>query len=648
MTPQDPLAALVREYLTARDALAALDLRVSDIADHDRRALAPWSEVLRALGRSYPDAAPKGLATPLWAPRDRAGLSALDDLYAVVGRLSFEGEDRANLDAFSAALDALDARAGAWRTHLDAMSEVPAEATARAAEMESAEQATGRAQRDELLGRFEPEAASLREISAKMLDAVRAAQRPDLRDPEKAEALYSDYVHKVSGLYARALPYLRAALHELSTVAGVETPPNWPDALPFEPSLPADLAETPSKETPALLSARQSVEALAAQEEALARALDELGVQARRVESDLAARREREKELEREAISAQQIARWAAKLDELDLARQRLAEVNAEGARRTQLIAQLAAEAQRVSAEIAAQQQAATERAQTVAAKEAALEAHRSDEPFFGKDDWRRRGDAMDGELDTLRGELAARQQSLAALTAELARLRAREPVEQAQLATLGRQLDQVRGEEAAAQRDVSAVETALGAGRPPRRVSVAQAEELLQAVSAARAEARAQSERLSGEGRRVQADVDRATVQRRQCATERERAAQTLQAAYRAANAQHDEQLRTLAARRQQAFERHADAVLDGLEESLTQVDRVFIEPARKVLLQRAGMLSEGPASLRELAARLERELPELQRASRAAMDGAHAELARLRAWLEAAPARCRGAWSA
>ena len=29
----------------------------------------------------------------------------------------------------------------------------------------------------------------------------------------------------------------------MSAVAGVETPPNWPDALPFEPTLPADLAE---------------------------------------------------------------------------------------------------------------------------------------------------------------------------------------------------------------------------------------------------------------------------------------------------------------------------------------------------------------------------------------------------------------------
>lgn len=647
MTQQSPLADLVREYLSARDQLAALDLRVSDIADHDRRALARFTSALDAAERAHPPSAPANPATALWAPRDRAALSGLTDLYEVVGRVAFEGEDGRNLGAFSAAIDAITARISLWRNHIDALNEAPREAGARAEAMRASEEASGAAQRDELLARFEPEAASLREISAKMLDAVRATVRPELREAETAEALYGEYVHRVSALYLRTLPHLRASLAELSRIAGVETPPNWPDALPFDATLPAGLAELPTRETPALVQARQAIEQLTAQETALARALDELGVQSRRVDADLAARREREKELEGEALNAQHIARWAAALDAVDAARQRVAEVNAEGANRTQRVAQLGAEIQRVSAELAARQHDATEHAQLVAAREAAFEAHRGDEPFFGKDDWRRRGEALDEELGGLRAALTAKQQGLAAMSAELARLRAREPAEQAELATLGRRLDQMRAEEAAAQRDVTSAEGALGAGRPPRRVSLAQAEELMHAVSAARAEARSQSERLSGEGRRVQADIDRATVQQRQLATERERAAQALQAAYRAANAQHEEQLRALATRRQQAFDRHADAVLSGLDESLSQVDRVFIEPARRVLLQRAAMLSETPDALLALAAQLASELPGVQSASRAALEQARGELNSLRIWVESAPDRCRAVWT-
>jgi chromosome segregation ATPase len=252
----------------------------------------------------------------------------------------------------------------------------------------------------------------------------------------------------------------------------------------------------------------------------------------------------------------------------------------------------------------------------------------------------------MDDELDGLRADLTTRQQQLAALNGEVARLRAREPVEQAQRATLGRQLDQVRAEEAAAQRDVTTLETSLGAGRPPRRVSVAQAEELLHAVSAARAEVRGQVERLQAEGRRVQADLDRGAVQKRQSATEREKAAAALQAAFKSATTQHEEALRVLGARRQQSFERHAETVLSGMEESLTQVDRVFIEPARRALLERAGVSSQEPGALRARAGEMSAGLPAVQAASRAALDSVREEIAKLRGWVDGAPARCRGPW--
>lgn len=648
MTTRDPGAAPVRAYLDARSALAALAARVRDIADHDLRAVAPWREVLDAAAIAAPAPRAWEPLEGLWTPVDAAGLTGLTDVYEVVGRFAFEGEDGANLRAFAAALDALDGDISLWRKEIAALSAAPERAAAKAQSLEEAELASGRAQQAELLKQFEPEAAQLREICARLLDATRAAKRPDLTRADTAEALYEDYVQRVNALYGKALPYLRAALSELSRVAGVETPPNWPDALPFERTLPQGLATLPSPETPALLQARQTVEALTAQEAAIKRAIDELGVEARRVESEAASMRQRDSDLEREAITAGSIVRWAAKLDELDVARARAAELSAEGQRRAQALAQIASEVHRLQAQSAEVQREATELAQAIAAKDAALSAHRDEEPFFGKDDWRRRGEALDSEVETLRGELARRQQAIAAINAEVAKSRAREPLEQAQIAALARQVEEARAADASAQREVAALESALGAGRPARRVTVAQAEELLQATNAARAEAKARVERFATEARRIQSDLDRAAVQLRQTATERERAAQGLQVVYRESTTQHEERVRALGVRRQQAFESHASTVLSGLDESLTQVDRVFIDPARRALLVRAGMMSEAPGRLRDAGAALAAQLPALIAASGAALDDAAKELARLRAFIESAPATCRAHWAA
>ena len=75
-------------------------------------------------------------------------------------------------------------------------------------------------------------------VSDKVLEAVRIVPRPDLSKPETAEQFYVEFVRRMATLYTAALPYLRRALQELCTVAGVELPPSWPDALPFAARLP--------------------------------------------------------------------------------------------------------------------------------------------------------------------------------------------------------------------------------------------------------------------------------------------------------------------------------------------------------------------------------------------------------------------------
>jgi hypothetical protein len=102
---------------------------------------------------------------------------------------------------------------------------------------------------------------------------------------------------------------------------------------------------------------------------------------------------------------------------------------------------------------------------------------------------------------------------------------------------------------------------------------------------------------------RRIREDVDRANVQLRQVQGDRERQQQGLAAAQRQSTAAVDDALRTLASRRQAAFDSHAQQVLSGLEDSLAQVDRVFIDPARRALLVRAGVMTGAPGHLRDRA---------------------------------------------
>ena len=115
--------------------------------------------------------------------------------------------------------------------------------------MERTELENSRAQEAELLRQFEPEAAQLRDLCKRLLEAVRATRRPDLSRLDTADALYQEYVARVGGLYGKALPVLRDAIAALSKVARCEVPPSWPDALPFAAHLPDDLITSPVPES---------------------------------------------------------------------------------------------------------------------------------------------------------------------------------------------------------------------------------------------------------------------------------------------------------------------------------------------------------------------------------------------------------------
>lgn len=639
----------VRYYLAVLADLAATaqSLAAEDLAT--RGALDAFAD-LRALAD---DTTPHTPATPvdladLWRPRDPERLTGLTDLYEVVGRYAFQGDDNQNLDAVKRKVAALRDELTRQRAVYEGLATLPARVVERAAAMESEELSQSRAQQEDALKQFEPEARQLRDICARLLDAVRAQKRPDLTKLDAAPAAYLEYVQRVQGLYGRALPALRQGLAELSRVAQCQVPPSWPDTLPFAATLPDDLVVAPPPESPALTQARLAAEAATAQETALQRAIDEFGVQLRRVDGELTALAQRDAAITKDEAPARLVVRWATKLDELDQARAHVAAIHEEGRQRTIGLTQVQSEVLRAQSTLQAMQREASEWAQAVTAKEGAVAEHKGNEPtLFGREDWRRKLDELELEVTDLRAELTRRQQGIAAGAGDVARLQGREQAEQAQIAVLTRQLDEAKAREASAQREVDALEKELGASRPARRMSVAEAEAALSTVWGARQESRQRVERLQQEQRRIREDGDRATVQLRQLTADKDRLAQTLAAALRQSNAGHEEALRTLGARRQAAFESHAQSVLSGLEESLTQVDRVFIDPARRALLVRAGVMSEAPGDLRNRAASLDAAIPGWRSRAEAVWAAQSAVLDRVETeFLAKAPAACRAAW--
>ncbi len=247
-----------------------------------------------------------------------------------------------------------------------------------------------------------------------------------------------------------------------------------------------------------------------------------------------------------------------------------------------------------------------------------------------------------------MRGELTRRQQGIVAQQGELARVNGRQATEQGAITVLARRHEELKTRDTALQQEIARIEQELGPARPARRVTVPQAEEVLGAIQNARNEARARVERVGAEMRRIREDTDRAAVQLKQLQAERERQQGALVAAQKQSTTAYDDALRTLATRRAAAFESHAHQVLSGLEDSLTQVDRVFVDPARRALLVRAGVMSGAPGQLRDRAAAFGQSVAAAAQQAEAVYAAQRATLDTLeREFLLRAPEACRAAWA-
>ncbi|MBL8603727.1 MAG: hypothetical protein JNK72_17505 [Myxococcales bacterium] len=651
MATVDPLLPYVRFYQDVVNTLGGVVASLDALDAETRAGLLPFGPGVGAFGASLPPQPSQRVSLAgLWQPLDPHGLTGLTDLYEVVGRFSFQGPRDENLGRVSALVGALRNEMVRQRGELAAVLALAAQGHDAAAAREKLEAHNNRAQQEALLARFEPEAARLREAAAALTEALGAVKRPDLTQLDAASEQYRQYVSAVGAVYARALTTLRAQLAALSEVAGCEVPPSWPERLPFASDLPEDLVAPPPPETEQLVEVRGEAEQAAQIELQLKASLDELGVQLRRVEGEIAALSAREAELVKDQATARLIVRWAHEQETLAIITREIEQVRNEGQGRTATIATLHAELARAQSLATETQTEATALAQGLPAKRAALEAHRKEEPaLFGKDEWRSKLRALDDEVEADEGALAQRQGAVAAARAELDRLRAREAQEQAQIAALVKKLDDARARESQTAAVLAEVDKALGAARPGRVVAPSEAEQALAMAGDQRSETRARIDRLNGEARRIREDADRATVQLRQVAGRREQAAQRMTVVERQSQQAVSQNLQRLAQRRQQGFEAYVAKVLGDLFESLRQVERVFVDPARQVMLLKAGAITEAPQQLRDTAERLAAFAKARAEALEGPFAAQEAVLARVsQTFVATAPEACRSAWDA
>ncbi len=620
-TVNDPLHAYVRFYLSV---LAQLDEVHSSLARTRKDVLDtihPYADVLTAAndegawyGARADELAARLNTHALWKPADPATLSGLTDVYEVVGRFTFQGEEDGNIAAFAAVVKATQGDVEAQRAWLAALSKVPSGATRLAEGLSQQELAEQERDKKKRLEPFEPVAVALREQCAKVLEAVHGVAKPDVASLDSANANYQEYVRRLQSLYTKALPYLRRSLQDLCAVAQVDTPSSWPDLLPFAESLPPELLTAPPDETPAVSALRAQLEQAEAQIQAIVRAVEEGSLAQRKREQDKLAAIGREDELKTEVETAKNIVRWATKSEELDQLAQALDGHAQQRNARATLVAQLTLQQQQLDTTVLQLRADVTTKDQEATAAAAKLQETKDNPPaLFGKDEWRRKVEELDEDSKERKEALAQRRRVLAEAEAQFSAVATRLAGEKTQVSLLDRAVADAQAKTDATRAELIEIEKALGAHRPARRLSIQQADEYLAGVWAARNELRARIETLTNQHRSGQIEMERVAAQGRQWTAERERLRGALEQARKASNVAQQEALRQLSARRQQGVAQYIERTLAPLEESLSQVDRIFVDPARQVLLQRSGGAAPKAGTMRANAEGLALALAQL-----------------------------------
>lgn len=650
-----PLMSYVRFYLTVVTQLGSACEHIERAHKAAQEGVAPFAEPLApvksaALASALNPPASFGAAlAALWKPTDAERLSALTDVYEVVGRFSFQGEENKNLARVQSLVAGARNEIAAQRARLGELAKLPETAREAAARIAAEEAARARSARAEKTAAFGPLADAVRARARQTMDAAKAVPLPELANAETAADEYRKYIAKLDQVYQTCLPFLRKAIASLYTFVGVEPGATWPDVLPLVREMPGELVTVPPVDSAELKQAKASLLALGEEEINLGRARDEIAGAITRLEGELAAVLTKDNELEAEIATATAIIDYVTASDQAEAARQSLASLEQQKAERVKSAGEVWQRHQQTDAAIKVIEEELRGRTQEMAQLGERVTAERNDEPvLFGKDEWRARVAALEGQLEGLRATYGQRLAALNQLKIDMSAISVQVQTEQAQGGLVDRQLADTHAKLEGLQRAIREMGASLGASRPARPVPLGDAQQALGALQQGRFELASRVERLKGEMRRQKEENVRVLTRLKQVGVERQQFQSMLQNAQVAATQGREEALRQLAIQRRSAVERHVGEVLSGLERSLASIDAVFIDPAMEALLKSTEPRAELTAAVLEHA---EKASPVVQALAHeldpdlAAQDATLGQIQR--EFCDMAASACRAAWS-
>jgi hypothetical protein len=649
------LGSYVRFYLTVKTQLGSawenLDRTHAAVKD----ALAPFAEPLAPVEAaalveavSKPPVFRERVAE-LWSPGDRERLSELTDVYEVVGRFSFQGADNENLARVQALVSGARNEIVIQRGRVADLLRLPGLGRAAAARLAAQEAARAAAELREKTAAFEPLAEAVSARARQTIEATRAVPIPELASADTAADEYKRYAVKVDQVYQTCVPFLRKAISSLYAFVGCEPTATWPDALPLERALPAELCSVPPADSPDWQHARNSLKQLAEEEIFLGRSRDEITTAAARIEGEMAAAAMKDREIEMEIVSTTAIVDYVFASEQAEGARQALPALEQQRALRLHTGGEVAQRHRAIEESIALLEDELRARTEEITAIDARLEAERKSEPvLFGKDEWRGRVGAFEAELEARRAAWGQRKTALNQHKIELSALSVQVQTEQAQSGLIERQVESMQVRLATLTKTLREMELSLGSARPARPVTLAEAQSALAALQQGKIELAQRVERLKAETRRQKEEAVRVLGRMKQLSVERQQMAAMLQNAEVSATQGHEAALKQLAAQRRAAVDRHVSEVLGTLEKSLTLVGQVFIEPAREALARSCAPRTEIAAAVLESAEKVAPLVEKLHLELDPELLAQDATLGQLqREFCDVAVTACRTAWA-
>ena len=649
------LSSYVRFYLTVTRQLGGAWDNLERTHLLIKEAMTPFAEPLGKVGSAAlasalgPAPQDRERRSALFRPEDEEALCGLTDIYEVVGRFTFQGEDNDNLARVQALVSEARNEIVAQRMRLADLGKLPDAARAVAARLGSEEDARSGSLRSEKAAAFEPLAEQVQTRAKQTMDAVRAVAVPDLSNADTAADEYRRFAAKLDSVYQTCLPFLRRTITALYGFVGCEPTASWPDSLPLTRELPAELVTVPPADSVELSGARASLKGLADEEIQLNRTKDEIAGNIARYEGEMGAAAVRDKELELDIATATQIVDYVAATEAAQGARMTLVALEAQKAERVRAAGEIFRRHKQIEAGIHLLEEELERRVAEINASVEHLGIEKKNEPvLFGKDDWRLRCAEIEAQGDALRAAYTARQGVLGGLKIDLSSVSVQVQTEQQQATLVDRGIADTRATLEAIQKSLRDLSAALGSNRPARPVAVAEAREGLGMLQQAKLGNGQRLEQLRSEIRRQKEETVRVLTRLKQVGVERTQVQAMVQSAQVAATEGHEGALRHLAIQRRTAVEKHVSEVLGTLEKSLTMVGPVFVEPARKVMLDASAPNPKDAAAVLEGAEKLGPVVEKLVRELDAELLAQDAGLGQIqREFCDVAPGACQAAWS-